>query len=170
MYNLFTQLTTDQNVPLKAGEVEKIALVLQTTVLPGDIAKEIISITSLKNAMKLFYLKELEEQSKGLCRIKEDPSILRVGSKSYKELVSFKWAKLLTEWEEKAPDVLDALAAVAVPENALKQPHRADALIPPICTALSTLLNARDEKMSLVQKLVAVIVGLGGCSKMVCCN
>ena len=150
--------------------MEKIARVFQTTVLPADIAKEIINIPPLKHAMKLLYLKELEEQSKGLCKTKDASSILKVGSKSYKELaiVSFKWAKLLLEWEEKAPDVLDAVAAVAVPENALSQSHRADALIPPICTALSILLNARDEKMSLVQKLVTVIVGLGGCSKMVC--
>lgn len=102
-----------------------------------------------------------------MCRTKEDhSSILRAGSKSYKELASFQWAKLLTEWEEKAPDVLDAVTAVAVP--AAVQSQRADALIPVICTALSILLNARNEKMSLVQKLVTVIIGLGGCSKMVC--
>lgn len=144
------------------------ALVFQTTVLPGDIAKEIISIPPLKNALKLLYLQDIQEQSKRLCRVKENSSILRVGSKSYKELFSFKWAKLLSEWEEKAPDVLDAVSAVAVTENALRKSHRADALIPPICTAVSILLNARDEKMSLMQKLVSVIVGIGGCSKMVC--
>ena len=162
----FTQLRKDQNVPLKTSEVKKIESVLGTTVLPGDIAKALIAIPQLKNAFKLQYLKELQEQSKGLCKKKDGPSILRVGSKSYQELVSFQWAKLLLEWEEKAPDVIDAIAAVAVPDSAFSRSQTADALIPSICTALSTLLNARNEKLSLVQKIITVILGLGGCSKM----
>lgn len=128
----------------------------------------IVSIPPLKNALKLIYLKELQEQSKSFCKKKEDPSILRVGSKCYQELVSFGWAKLLTEWEEKAPDVLDALTTIAVPENTLLRPQRADAIIPPLCVSFSTLLNTRNAELSLVQKMVTALLGIGGCSKMVC--
>ena len=149
--------------------MQKLASIFYTgLVLPGDTARALMTIPPLKNALKLQYLKELQEQSKGLCKKKENPSILRVGSNSYQELVSFKWAKLLLEWEERAPDVLDAVTAVAVPDNAFSQSKNADALIPPICTALSTLLNGRNAELSLVQKLVTVVIGLGGCSKMVC--
>lgn len=88
-------------------------------------------------------------------------------AQSYHELVSFSWAKLLTEWQERAPDVLDTLTAIAVPDNALSRPQRADAIVPPLCTVFSTLLNARNAELSLLQKMVSVVLGLGGCSKMV---
>ena len=127
-----------------------------------------MSIQPLKNALKLLHLKELQEQSKSLCKKKEDSSVLRAGSKCYQQLVSFNWAKLLTEWQERAPDVLDAVTAIAVPENCLSQPKRADTIIPPLCTAFSTLMNTRNAELSLVQKMVSIVLGLGGCSKMVC--
>ena len=41
--------------------------------MPSDIAKQLMSIRPLKNAFKLLYLKELQEQSKRLCKIKENP-------------------------------------------------------------------------------------------------
>ena len=66
--------------------------------------------------------------------------------------------KLLTKWKERAPDVLDVATAIAVPEsNCLSQPS----------TAVSTLLNTRNGELSIVQKLVSTVLGLGGCSKMV---
>ena len=125
------------------------------------------SVPPLKNALKLLYLKELQEQSKSLCKKKEDPSVLRVGSKCYQQLISFSWAKSLTEWQERAPDVLDTLSAIAVPDNYPSSPQRADAIIPPLCTACSILLNTRNAELSLVQKVVSIVLGLGGCSKMV---
>lgn len=164
----FLQLRDGQDFPLKKSQLQTISDACTTTFLPKDFASVLVSIPPLKNALKLLYLKELQEQSKSFCKKKEDPSILRVGSKCYQELVSFSWAKLLTEWHEKAPDVLDALTAIAVPENSLSRPKRADAIVPPLCMAFSTLLNTRNAELSLVQKMVSVVVGLGGCSKMVC--
>ena len=75
--------------------------------VPQHFFHKTLSIPALKNALKLLHLKELQEQSKSLCRKKEDPSVLRVGSTCYQQLVSFSWAKSLTEWRERAPDVLD---------------------------------------------------------------
>lgn len=124
------------------------------------------SVPPLKNGLKFFYLKELQEQSKSLCKKKEDPSVLRVGTKCYQQLISFSWAKSLTEWRVRAPDVLDTLSAIAVPENYLSSPKRGDAIIPPLCTACSILLNSRNAELSLLQNMVSVVLGLGGCSKM----
>lgn len=165
--DIFPQLKEGIDVPLKNSDLQKISRACSTTFLPQDFATIILSVPPLKNALKLLHLKELQEQSKSLCKRKEDPSVLRVGSKCYQQLVSFSWAKSLTEWQERAPDVLDTLSAIAVPDTYLSSPKRADAIIPPLCTACSILLNTRNAELSLVQKMVSVVLGLGGCSKMV---
>lgn len=60
--------------------------------------------------------------------------------------------KLLTKWKERAPEVLDVATAIAVPENnCLSQPRKADAVVPSLCTAVSTLLNTRNGELSIVQ-------------------
>ena len=137
------QLKEALDVLLKNSELQKISRACSTTFLPQDFATMIWSVPTLKNALKLLYLRELQEQSKSLCKKKEDQSVLRVGSKCYQQLISFSWAKSLTEWQERAPDVLDTLSAIAVPDNYLSSPQRADAIIPPLCTACSILLNTR---------------------------
>ena len=99
----------------------------------------LMGISPLKNAMKLLYLNELQKQSKGLCKKKDNPSVFRAGSQCYDPLVSFNWAKLLSGWKERAPDVLDVATAIAVPDNnCLSQPRKADAVVPP-CVPLSVL-------------------------------
>ena len=99
----------------------------------------LMGISPLKNAMKLLYLNELQEQSKGLCKKKDNPSVLRAGSQCYDPLVSFNWAKLLSGWKVRAPDVLDVATAIAVPDNnCLSQPRKTDAVVPP-CVPLSVL-------------------------------
>lgn len=148
--------------------MQTISKACSTTFLPGDFAVVLTGIPPLKNAMKLLYLKELQEQNKGLCKRKDNPSVLRAGSQCYDPLVSFNWAKLLTEWKESAPDVLDVATAIAIPENnCLSQSRKTDAVVPPLCTAVSTLLNTRNGELSIVQKLVSTVLGLGGCGKMV---
>ena len=54
------------------------------------------------------------------------------------------------------------------PDNAFSQSQKADALTPPICSALSTLFGVRNGELSLVKEMITVVVGLGGCSKVVC--
>ena len=121
-----------------------------------------MGIPPLKKAMKLLYLKELQEQSKGLCKKKDNPSVLRAGSQCYDPLVSFNWAKLLTEWKERAPDVLDVATAIAVPENnCLSQSRKADVYR---CQYSSKHKKWRTEYCP---ELVSTVLGLGGCSKMV---
>ena len=121
--DIFPQLKEGLDVPLKNSELQKISRACSTTFLPQDFATMIWSVQPLINALKLLYLKELQEKSKSLCKKKEDPSVLRVGSKCYQQLISFSWAKSLTEWQGGAPDVLDTLSAIAVPDNYLSSPQ-----------------------------------------------
>ena len=108
--NIFPQLKEGLDVPLKNSELQKISRACSTTFLLQDFATMIWSVPLLKNTLKLLYLKELQEQRKSLCKKKVDPSGFRVGSKCYQQLISFRWAKSLTEWQERAPDVLDTFS------------------------------------------------------------
>ena len=64
--------------------------------------------------------------------------------------------------------MLDAVIAIVVPENCLSLPKRADTIIPPLCAAFTILLNTRNTELSRVRKMISIVLGLGGCSKMVC--
>ena len=56
----------------------------------------------------------------------------------------------LTEMKQHAPDVLDVLATIAVPE--IKE-HAAEQKIPPLCTAYGIFMNPRWKELSLIQKV-----------------
>ena len=59
-----------------------------------------------------------------------------------KELNEFKWISVLTEMEERAPDVVDFLSAVALPNVKAD-----DSQVPRICTAYGVLMNTSYCKM-----------------------
>ena len=62
---------------------------------------------------------------------------------SQKELNKFQWISILTKMKEKAPDALDMLSAVKLPNV------KADgSQVPRICTAYGVLMNTRYCKVS----------------------
>ena len=108
-----------------------------------------MKIPSLRNAVKGLYLKLVDEQCSRLClRTTAEPSVLRVPSAQHKNLVEFKWEAILKEMEERAPDVLDFLVAMAIPK--LKGNDGRQVI--PLCTAYGILMNVRCRELSLVQK------------------
>lgn len=66
--DIFPQLKEGIEVPLKNSDLQKISRACSTTFLPQDFATMILSIPSLKNALKFLHLKELQEQSKSYVR------------------------------------------------------------------------------------------------------
>ena len=78
-----------------------------------------------------------------------------------KNLVEFRWNNILTEMRECALDVLDFMATVAIPK--LKGNNGRQVM--PFCTAYGILMNVRCRELSLVQKINAVLLGVGGATK-----
>ncbi len=65
--------------------------------------------------------------------------------------------------KQRAPDVLDFLVAIAVPQ--IKQ--SAEQHVPPLCTAYGILMNCRWKELSLIQKINGILLGFGNATERV---
>ena len=119
---------------------EKEKLVAKITASsPPALTEAMMEIPLIKSCVKVIMLQDIDSQCQKLCQKKENPSVLRMTKDREKKLNEFKWISVLTEMKEKAPDVLDFLSAVALPNVKAD-----DRQVPRICTAygvLSTLLR-----------------------------
>ena len=131
---------------------------------PYAVAETAMKMSSLRNAIKNVFLREVDKQCSNLCARKSvQPSVLRVPSEHHKSLVEFQWNNILTEMKECAPDVLDFMVAMAVPQLKGSDGRQ----IMPLCTAYGILMNVRCRELSLVQKMNAVLLGVGSATKRV---
>ena len=106
----------------------------------------------------------MDAQCAMLCaRKSSEPSVLRVSSERHKNLVEFRWNNILTKMRERAPDVLDFMATAAIPKLKGNDGRQ----VMPFCTAYGILMNVRCRELSLVQKINAVLLGVGGATKRV---
>ena len=80
--------------------------------------------------------------------------------RSYNELKSFKWEKLIPELQSHAPVLLSVLYACT---SSQKGSNR----VPVIGMCCATMLNLRSNQMSLDQKVIATVLQAGHCSKQV---
>ncbi|XP_044167178.1 uncharacterized protein LOC114977615 [Acropora millepora] len=62
---------------------------------------------------------------------------------------------------ERAPDVLDFMATVAIPKLKGNEGRQ----VMPLCTAYGILMNVGCREFSLVQKINAVLLGVGGATE-----
>ena len=85
------------------------------------------------------------------------PSVLHVCRKETKSsLESFTWSSVLQEMKERAPDVLDFIATISVPVVKEKENQ-----VPPLCVAYGLMMHTRWKELSLIQKIVTFILGIG---------
>ena len=84
-----------------------------------------------------------------------------------KSLETFSWESIIMEMRKRAPDVLDFLATIAVPQ--IKKDSEKQ--IPPLCTAYGILMHSRWKELSLIQKLNGILLGFGNATERVfiCC-
>ena len=128
--------------------------------IPEDIAKEALKNDSIKKAIKLQLLRELNDQCQSLCvKTRGEPSVLK--DTSVRALENVDWCKVMTEMKERAPDLLDFLATVA----SLRVKQNIDKQVPPVCMIYAMLMNQRWQELSLVQKIATVVLGIGHSSK-----
>ena len=89
--------------------------------------------------------------------------VTRHSKRNEKKVGGIQWTKVLEEMKERAPDVLDFLSAIGVPK--LKD---GDKQILLLCTAYGILFNNRWKELSLIQKVITTLFGVGHCTAKVC--
>ena len=67
------------------------------------------------------------------------------------------------EMSQHAPDVLDFLVTIAVPQ----MKRDSEQQIPPLCTAYGILMNSRWRELSLIQKVNGILLGFGTATERV---
>ena len=67
------------------------------------------------------------------------------------------------EMSQHAPDVLDFLVTIAVPQ----MKRDSEQQIPPLCTAYGILMNSRWRELSLIQKVNSIFLGFGNATERV---
>ena len=152
---------------LTEEDARKVSLALNTRI-PTEICRVIFSLPNLRTSLKYTMMKEIDDQCSKLCVRKphddgRQPSVLYVKRKNTKQqLQEFTWTKILEEMKQRAPDVLDFLCAISVPK--LKA---TDKQVAPLCVAYGILLNNRWRELSLIQKVITTLFGVGHCSEKV---
>ena len=83
----------------------------------------------------------------------------------FKDLENFSWERVITEMKERVPDVLDVLAATAVPNVKVNSEQQSA----PLCTAYGILMFTRWKELSLIQKINTILLSVGHATERVQC-
>jgi len=75
----------------------------------------------------------------------------------FKDLENFSWERVITEMKKRVPDVLDVLAAIAVPNVKVNSEQQSA----PLCTAYGILMFTRWKQLSLIQKINTIVLSVG---------
>lgn len=120
-----------------------------------------MGIEAVKKAVKEQFLRDIDSQCQKLCLTKKaTPSVLNVTQDSCVEALNhFSWEKVMVEMRDRSPDVLDVLATIS------KQPSESQ--VPPVCFGYAVLMYQRNSKLGMLQKLLSILLGSGGCSRRV---
>lgn len=120
-----------------------------------------MGIKTVREAVKEQFLRDIDRQCQNLCLEKKGtPSVLNVRQDSCVEaLNNFSWEKVMVEMRDQSPDVLDVLATIS------KQPSVSH--VPAVCFSYAVLMYQRNFKLGMLQKLLTILLGSGGCSRRV---
>ena len=120
-----------------------------------------MGIKTVREAVKEQFLRDINRQCQNLCLEKKGaPSVLNVRQESCVEaLNNFSWEKVMVEMRDRSPDVLDVLATIS------KQPSVSH--VPAVCFSYAVLMYQRNFKLGMLQKLLTILLGSGGCSRRV---
>lgn len=118
-----------------------------------------MGIKVIREAVKEQFLRDIDRQCQNLCLEKKGtPSVLSVRQDSCVEaLNNFSWEKVLVEMKDRSPVVLHVLATIS------KQPSA----VPAVCFGYAVLMYQRNFKLGMLQKLLTILLGSGGCSRRV---
>lgn len=125
------------------------------------LAQQIMEVPSLRRCILTLMLQNIDNQCTKLCiKTKGVPSVLRLSREDQNKLTSSTWMQILNEMKDRAPDILEILTTIAVPN--LKDDGRQ---VAPLCVAYGVLRNQRCKELSLVQKVNTILLGTGSAAK-----
>ena len=123
-------------------------------------------LPSVKSCLKYQFLEQIDEQCRDLCVRKQGnngPSVLHVPRNNTKSsLEELSWDAIIEEMQERAPDLLDFISTVSVPVL-----HENGNQVPPVCVAYGQMMHTRWRELSLVQKVITFILGIGHSTRKV---
>ena len=125
-----------------------------STGIPALISRAVFQIPSLRLAIKLDFLKEIDNACTELCKRKAT-SVLR--GHHFNHLAQFSWSNILKEMSAQCEDLLEVLSTVTRGNRGAV-----------IGMAYGMLMQARNHEMSLCQRINTVLLMDGGAKKQVC--
>ena len=105
-------------------------------------------------------MRAVKAESTAMCKVKPQPSVLRVSSENSTNLQVFKWGALSAELTKKAPVLMKILKAAA-------ESHQTSLHINPVCMAAAILLKQRNSQMCALQSIVGTLLYAGHAGKKV---
>ena len=124
-----------------------------STGLPALISEAVFQVPPLRMAIKLEFLKAIDNACTELCKRKVS-SVLR--GHDYDHLANFSWSNILNEISTSCGDLLDILSTVTRGNRGAV-----------IGMAYAMLMQARNHEMSLCQRINSVLLMDGGAKKQV---
>ena len=125
-----------------------------------SIAEAVIQNSALCHEVVTALGRALRKEIGKICSDSHD-SILRMKTKTALEL--FSWGRVWLELQTHAPLLVDVLLQLLPPSKRTTE----DAIHPALCICASILLKLRNNKVNLVQAMVAVILKAGHATKQV---
>ena len=131
----------------------------QATVL----AQQIMEVPSLRRCILTVMLQNIDNQAQS-CVLRQKVHHLFCVCQ---ENIRTNWhhshgCRFFMNWKDRAPDVLEILTTIAVPN--LKDDGRQ---VAPLCVAYGVFTNQRCKELSLIQKVNTIVLGTGSAPKRV---
>lgn len=123
------------------------------TRLPAVVSDVAFQIPALRMAIKLDFLKEIDNACTKLCK-KKASSVLR--AHRFEHMADFSWSNIIEEMSACCGDLLDVLATVTKGSRAAV-----------IGMTYGMLMQARNHEMSICQRVNTVLLMDGGAKKQV---
>lgn len=119
-----------------------------------SVAKAVMGHKSLREAVILSVLDQLESECSKLCQKSNPPSLFCKVPVS--EIKEFEWDNLIEEFKNKAPLFFQILCSVTSRNDHRNKSKHGRAHNPGICMAAAVVLKERNQKMTGVQSLISL--------------
>lgn len=120
-----------------------------------SVAKAVMRSGSLRNAVILRVLDQLDNECVKLCQVSSPSLFSKVPLSTLEE---FEWDKFIQELQERAPLLFQILSTIASRNDHRNQCKTGKAHYPGICMAAAVILKERSQRMTGVQSVMSLLL------------